>query len=64
MEIQMKMPYGKFKGQPIEELPSNYLHWLAANVDDESKGEQSVCLAADKEYQFRSKNNMHFNEDD
>jgi len=60
----MKMPYGKFKGTPIEELPSKYLHWLAANVDDESKGEQSICLAADKEYQYRSKMNCHFNEDD
>jgi len=56
----MIMPYGKFKGKPIEELPSSYLRWMAENINDEYKKEESICLAADKEYQYREKNGMHF----
>lgn len=56
----MLMPYGKFKGKPIEELPSSYLRWLAENINDEYKKDESLCLAADKEYQYREKNGCHF----
>jgi uncharacterized protein (DUF3820 family) len=58
----MLMPYGKFKRKPIEEIPSSYLKWIAENVNDEYKKDESLCLAADKEYQFREKNGMHFEE--
>ncbi len=27
------MPFGKYKGQPVTELPHDYLEWLRANVD-------------------------------
>ena len=56
----MKMPFGKYKGLPIEELPSSYLRWLTNNIDDEERGENSIQLNADEEYEFRSKYNTHF----
>ena len=56
----MIMPYGKFKGKDFPALPSSYLRWLAENVNDEYKKDESLCLAADKEYQYREKNGMHF----
>ena len=56
----MLMPYGKFKNKPIEELPSSYLKWLAENIYDEYKKEDSLCLAADKEYSYREKTECHF----
>lgn len=58
------MPYGKFKGKPMEEIPSSYLNWLASNINDEAKGPNSICLAADEEYQDRSKNGTHFEENE
>ncbi len=50
----MKMPWGKHAGEEIEDLPDNYLKWLAENLD-ESKHRQ-ICIAADKEYRFRKDN--------
>jgi uncharacterized protein (DUF3820 family) len=58
----MLMPYEKFKNKPIEELPSSYLKWLAEKHNDEYKNENSICLAADKEYKLREKNGEHFEE--
>jgi DNA polymerase-3 subunit epsilon len=23
-----KMPFGKYKGQPMQDVPASYLHWL------------------------------------
>lgn len=29
----MKMPFGKHKGEDLEDLPTGYLQWLAENVE-------------------------------
>lgn len=29
----MKMPFGKFRGYPVSELPREYLEWLTENID-------------------------------
>ena len=56
----MIMPWGKFKGQDLESLPSSYLRWLAENiVEDKSQRNKDICLAADKEWQYREKYNCH-----
>lgn len=33
----MKMPFGKYKGEHIEDIPTNYLKWLEEqpNIDSE-----------------------------
>lgn len=31
----MKMPWGKHKGEDMEDLPTGYLLWLAENCDSE-----------------------------
>lgn len=28
----MKMPWGKYRGQPIEDVPTDYLQWMAENI--------------------------------
>jgi len=56
----MQLPFGKFKGKEIDALPSSYLKWLAENIDDESKGERSICLCADREYNERERTGCHF----
>lgn len=28
----MKMPFGKYKGEDLEDLPTSYLLWVAENV--------------------------------
>lgn len=55
----LKMPYGKFKGQEIVSLPSSYLLWLAEHIDERSERNEDICLAADKEWQFREKRGCH-----
>ena len=52
------MPYGKFKGREMTEIPSGYLKWLAENCEDEA-----ICCATDEEYQWREANYEHFWED-
>ena len=54
-EIEIVMPYGKFKGKPMHKIPSGYLKWIAENFDDEK-----ICKEADDEYQWRTKFNEHF----
>lgn len=29
----MKMPFGKYAGQDIEDIPADYLRWFAATVE-------------------------------
>ena len=54
----MRMPWGKFKGDDIDDVPSDYLKWLAANCDDDE-----IATAADEEYRRRTDNSAHFYDD-
>lgn len=54
----MEMPWGKHKGKDIEDVPSDYLRWLAENCDNER-----IAIAADEEWDFREKTNSHTYED-
>jgi uncharacterized protein (DUF3820 family) len=29
----MKMPFGKHKGEDLEDIPTSYLQWVAENVE-------------------------------
>lgn len=49
------VPFGKYRGKTIEEIPSGYLKWLAENCDNDD-----ICEAADKEYQWRNQHSKHF----
>lgn len=51
----MVIHFGKFKGKEINEIPSDYLKWLAENCENED-----ICEAADEEYRWRTDNNAHF----
>uniref|UniRef100_A0A6M3IKR9 Putative quorum-sensing-regulated virulence factor n=1 Tax=viral metagenome TaxID=1070528 RepID=A0A6M3IKR9_9ZZZZ len=51
----MKMPFGKYKGADIEDIPSDYLYWLARNCNNEV-----IATEADQEYQWREKTGGHF----
>ena len=31
----MKMPWGKYDGEDMEDIPISYLKWLEENCDDE-----------------------------
>jgi hypothetical protein len=54
----MKMPWGKFKGEDIGDIPSDYLKWLAENCEQDH-----IATKADEEYQWREDNNSHKWED-
>jgi hypothetical protein len=49
------MPWGKFAGKTIEEIPSGYLKWLAEKCEDDD-----ICEVADKEYQWRDQWGKHW----
>ena len=44
----MRMPWGKHCEQDIEDLPTDYLRWLAENCEDDD-----VASAADEECRWR-----------
>ena len=37
------MPFGKHKGQPMQDVPASYLHWLWVN----GKKEDKMCPVSD-----------------
>jgi len=51
----MAMPYGKYKGKELFEIPSSYIHWMAENWEG-----KELCEAADREWQWREKMNKHW----
>jgi len=51
----MKMPHGKYQGEELEQIPSEYLRWVAANWD-----EDELATAADQEYNERDTYEEHF----
>lgn len=48
------MPFGKYKNQTLNEIPSDYLKWGAENIDNDT-----IASILDKEWQWREKNNIH-----
>jgi hypothetical protein len=58
-EPGLRMPWGKFKGELVEDLPSSYLQWLAENIDERKPRNRAICLAADEEWRWREANGKH-----
>ena len=38
----MKIHFGKYKGTDIEDLPTDYLRWLAENMDNRADMQQEA----------------------
>lgn len=38
----MLMPFGKYKGEPLEDLPTSYIEWLLGECNLERKLEQEL----------------------
>jgi len=53
----MIIPWGKYKGKKIEQIPSGYLKWLAEHCEDDG-----ICSKADEEYRTRTDYNDHWEE--
>jgi hypothetical protein len=49
------MPWGKFKGKTLEDIPSSYLRWLQNNCEDDE-----IQEAAEAEYQWRTDHSKHW----
>ena len=61
--MSLKMPFGKCKGRDIDDIPSSYLKWVAENFEESTPQKKALVEAADKEYQYREKNGIHWDED-
>lgn len=57
-DYDLPMPWGKFRGKSISEIPSGYLYWLR----DESDAGDDIVEAADAELDFRTRHKTHFYE--
>lgn len=47
----MKMPFGKYKGEELSDIPAVYLEWLLENVsmkDDLHKAVEEAWIAAEE----------------
>jgi hypothetical protein len=55
--MDLKMPYGKYKGIEIYRMPSGYLRWISKYFNIEK-----YCKAADEEWQYREHFDCHFDE--
>ena len=43
------MPFGKYRGQPIEDVPTDYLVWLCENI----KGNDALLQEAENQMAMR-----------
>lgn len=55
------MPFGKFKGKKLAQIPSDYLLW-AAKEWKENESNKDLLKACSDEWKFRERNNCHFSE--
>lgn len=39
----MKMPFGKYKGEDFEDIPTAYLYWMAENLDSHPKLQEEAA---------------------
>lgn len=57
-----KVPFGKYMGLDIVDVPSSYLRWLCLQYWFEQRYPK-LLKAVDEELKFREKNGCHFEED-
>lgn len=55
----MYMPFGKYKGQDVEDVPSPYLRWFCENIEPDSSSMEDLIEICEEEYNFREKHNCH-----
>jgi hypothetical protein len=51
----IKMPFGKYKGEYIYDLPINYLEWLYENIELRGDIQEAVSKAIDEYYWAKSR---------
>ena len=52
---ELVIPFGKYCGKKIEELPSSYLKWMMNHMN----GNEDLVEAAFDEYEYRSRWGKH-----
>jgi len=52
--LTMFMPYGKYEGKQLDDLPSKYLLWVAENWDNDR-----IASAADAVWRWREATGSH-----
>lgn len=57
------MPFGKYKGIPIEDVPSHYLYWFINNIDPDNGALESIINKCDEEYNWREETDNHFEDE-
>jgi len=53
--MDIKMPFGKYKGEYIYDLPINYLEWLYENIELSGDIQEAVSKTIDEYYWEKSR---------
>ena len=59
MTTPTHMPFGRYKGKKISEVPSDYLDWALKNLNDDH-----LLCAIEQEYEIREETYSHFYSED
>ncbi len=64
IKSRMTMPFGRFQGKPVEQLPLSYLQWCLSNVKlhDNLKGEMHRVIKIHHTYETQAANPLFFEE--
>lgn len=56
------MPWGRFKDKYIDEIPSDYLSYVAREWDEDTPFKKKIVVECDREWAWRENNNCHIDE--
>jgi len=54
-DVDSPMPFGKYKGSTLEELPSDYMFWCIENLTSK----EDIVSAMRREMSYREANDLH-----
>lgn len=57
---RMVMPWGRYRDEYIDEIPSSYLRYVAENWDEDNPYKKRIVQECDDEWQWRDRTNNHF----
>lgn len=55
----MRITFGKYIGEDLEDVPCDYLQWLYDNYEAKDEYGEELLEAVDEEIQYREDNGMY-----
>lgn len=55
-----KLPFGKHKGEDIEDIDSDYLEWFLDNIDSDCSAMDAILQEIEEELEIRNMRNIKY----